>query len=162
MVKVAEFFMHEIVRLHGIPKLIVSDRDKVFLSIFWEDLFTRSVTTLRMSSAYHLETDGQIEIVNKTIKQYLQAMIHDNPRTWVELLPCAKLWYNTSQHHSLGTSPFQAAYGWPPREIIDYRSGNSSLEAVDILLQQRDVLLRDLRTHLMAAQSRMKTYVDLK
>lgn len=65
---VANYFINQIIRLHDIPKTIVSDRDKVFLSKFWKDIFTRSGTTLKMSTAYHPKSDGQIEIVNKTIE----------------------------------------------------------------------------------------------
>lgn len=79
-VSVAHFFTDHIVRLHGIPKKLVSDRDKVFLSRFWKELFLRSGTTINMSSAYHPESDGQTEIVNKTIEGYLRATVHDNPR----------------------------------------------------------------------------------
>lgn len=68
---VVEYFVKQIVRLYGIPKNIVSDRDKVLLSLFWKDLFKMSGTTLSLSSAYHSETDGQTEIVNKVIEMYL-------------------------------------------------------------------------------------------
>lgn len=90
-ITIADYFINQIVRLHNIPKTIVSDRDKVFLSRFWKEIFAKSGTTLKMSMAYHPESDGQSEIVNKTIEQYLQATIHDNPRSWVELLPWAEL-----------------------------------------------------------------------
>lgn len=55
---VAESFMHNIVKLHGVPKSIVSDRDKVFTSSFWQHLFKLQGTTLAMSSAYHPQSDG--------------------------------------------------------------------------------------------------------
>lgn len=103
---VAEFFIKQIIRLHGIPKTIVSDRDKVFLSKFWKEIFAKSGTILKMSMAYNSETDRQTEIVNKTIEHYLHATIHDSPRSWVDLLPWAELWYNTSFHHRLGMIPF--------------------------------------------------------
>lgn len=73
-------------RLHGIPNSIISNHDKVFLSRFWKEVFTKSGTNLKMLSAYHPESDGQTKIVNKTIEQYLRATITDNPKDWVELL----------------------------------------------------------------------------
>lgn len=82
---VADFFVQNIVRLHGLSKTMVSDRDKVFLSKFWQELFTKSGTKLSMSIAYHPESDGQTEAVNKIIEGYLCAMIHHNPRAWTEL-----------------------------------------------------------------------------
>lgn len=88
---VAEYFIQQIVRLHDMPKTITSDRDKVFMSQFWRELFSRSGTTLEMSSTYHPKTDGQTEATNKTIKQYLRPMVHQNLRSWTEVLPWAEL-----------------------------------------------------------------------
>lgn len=138
---IASYFVKQIIRLHDIPKTIVSDQDKIFLSKFWKEIFLQSGTTLRMSTTYHPQSDRQTEIVNKTMEQYLRASAHNNPRSWVVLLPWAELWYNTSYHHSLGMSPFQALYGRPPPEITEYRVGILNVEAVDTLLQWRDQFL---------------------
>lgn len=64
---VAETFMNTMVKLHGFPKTIVSDRDKVFTSQFWQQLFKLSGTSLNMSTAYHPQSDGQSEAVNKCL-----------------------------------------------------------------------------------------------
>lgn len=68
---VTDYFLKNIIRLHGIPKKMVSDRDKIFLSKFWQEIFAKSGTTLTISMAYHPESDRQTEIVNKTIEVYL-------------------------------------------------------------------------------------------
>ena len=73
-VKVASLFMQNIFKLHGLPSSIVSDRDTTFTSTFWQELFTRQGTDLAMSTAYHPQTDGQIEVVNRSLEQYLKPL----------------------------------------------------------------------------------------
>ena len=65
---VAELFMREIVKYHGIPEKIISDRDRRFVSVFWITLFQLCVTKIKLSSVYHHDTDGQTERTNKTFK----------------------------------------------------------------------------------------------
>jgi hypothetical protein len=87
---VARVFLAEIVRLHGIPTSIVSDRDPVFTSAFWQALFRATGSKLHMSSAFHPQSDGQTEAVNKTIGMYLRCMTGDRPRNWITWLPWAE------------------------------------------------------------------------
>ena len=84
--KVAELFVEIVVKHHGFPKSIVSDRDPVFVSTFWRRLFELSGTKLSMSSSYHPQTDGQTEVVNRGLEQYLRAFVQDNPKTWLFFL----------------------------------------------------------------------------
>ena len=70
--KIASLYMHHVFKLHGMPSSIVSDRDATFTSLFWSKLFRLQGTVLAMSIAYHPQTDGQIEIVNRSLEQYLK------------------------------------------------------------------------------------------
>jgi transposase InsO family protein len=111
---VARVFFMDIVRLHGFPESIVSDRDPVFTSNIWRELFKLAGVTLRLSTAFHPQTDGQSEAVNKSIAMYLRCITGDHPRAWLEWLPWAEYCYNTAFHSALRTTPFQVVYGRPP------------------------------------------------
>lgn len=114
---VAMAFMDIVYKLHGSPEQIVSDRDKIFNSLFWQNLFAHTGTTLAMSSSYHPETDGQTERVNQFLEAYLRCFVHACPTKWVQWLSLAELWYNTSWHSALGKSPFEVLYGRSPRQL---------------------------------------------
>jgi hypothetical protein len=94
---VARAFFAEVVRLHGIPSSIVSDRDPVFPSAFWRELFRLAGVKLQMSSAFHPQSDGQSEATNKIIAMYLRCLTGDRPRQWVEWLPWVEFCYRISK-----------------------------------------------------------------
>jgi len=154
--KVAELFVSLVVRHHGYPRSIVSDRDPVFISTFWRKLFELSGTKLAMSSAYHPQTDGQTEVVNRGLEQYLRAFTQHKPSSWVAFLPWAEFHYNTSYHSALKMSPFEALYGRKPPTIPAYARGSTSIQVLDEALTSRDELLRTLKENLTAAQHRMR------
>ncbi|KAL0553979.1 hypothetical protein IC582_007884 [Cucumis melo] len=108
---VTDLFVKEVVRLHGFPTSIVSDKDKVFLSHFWKDLFRLTDTKLHRSTSYHPQSDGQTEAVNKGLETYLRCFCNERPKVWVEWLPWVEYWYNTTFQRALGVSPFQVVYG---------------------------------------------------
>lgn len=95
------------------PTSIVSDRDKVFLSLFWRELFKLQGTSLKSSTAYHPQTDGQTEVVNKSLETYLRCFITASQDLGQLGFP-AEFWYNTSFHVSSGCTPFKALYGRKP------------------------------------------------
>jgi len=87
--QVVDLFMKIVVKLHGFPKSIVSDRDKVFMSQFCKQLFKLSGTSLAMSIAHHPQSEGQSEVVNRWLEMYLRYFAYDNPKMWLKLLPWA-------------------------------------------------------------------------
>ena len=161
-VAIAKAFVANVVRLHGIPTDIVSDRDKVFVSSFWQALFQLQGTKLSMSSSYHPQTDGQIEVVNRTLEQYLRCFAGDQPRKWVEWIPWAEFSYNMSIHSATKMTPFEAVYGIPLPHLLTYVPGTSCVQAVHEYLQDRDTILRELRHNFSLARQRMKSQTGLK
>jgi hypothetical protein len=159
---VAEIFITGIVKLYDMPQSIVSDRDPVFISHFWQEFFKLSGTKLKMSSAYHPQTDGQTEVINCWIEQYLRCFTYQQPRKWYSFLPWAEFWYNTTYHASTGMTPFQALYGRPPLTIPQYHEGFCPVHEVDKNLASRDALLQQLKSNLHAANNRIKQQADAK
>ncbi|GMJ13949.1 hypothetical protein HRI_005064100 [Hibiscus trionum] len=160
--EIAQIFMENVFKLHGMPQTIVCDRDKIFMSHFWKELFLKLGTGITPSTAYHPETDGQTERVNQCLETYLRCMTGEKPREWSDWLYLAEWWYNSSYHASIGTSPFQALYGQDPAVHVPYIAGESIVASVDRGLQQREVALKMIKFHLNRAQGRMKQQADKK
>jgi hypothetical protein len=156
--KIAQIFIANIFKLHGMPSFIVSDRDPLFTSLFWKELFKLHGTKLKFSSPYHPQTDGQTEIVNKCVEQYLWCFSGE----WSCWLPLAEWWYNTNIHASTKLSPFEAVYRYPPPLLLAHSLGTAAIQSVKDTLRSRDQILRLLRGNLQVAQERMKCFADLK
>jgi hypothetical protein len=88
---VAQLFLDNVVKLHGLPSSIVSDRDKIFVSHFWKHLFKLYKVNLTMSTAYHPQTDGQTERINQCLEMYLRCSVQDSPKSWKSWLSLAEL-----------------------------------------------------------------------
>jgi len=148
------------VRLHGFPCSIVSDRDPVFTSNFWSELFRLAGVKLHLSSAFHPQTDGQSEVSNRIIVMYLRCLVGDRPRSWLQWLPWAEHCFNTLYQTSLKATPFQVVYGRDPPSLIHYKPGSARVAAVDRQLKDRDEFLTEIREHLQLAQDVMKVTHD--
>lgn len=113
-----------------------------------------------MSSAYHPQTDGQSEVVNCYVEQYLRCFVHQQPRQWSHFLPWTKLWHNTAYHSSTGMTHFQALYGRLPLIVPLYTAGSLSIDVVDHSLKARDTLHTNLKQNLESAINKMKQLAD--
>ena len=106
----ADKYMREIVRLHGVPVSTVSDRDTRFRSHFWESLQESLGTRLKFSTSYHPETDGQSERTIQILEDMLRACMIDFKGSWEDHLHLAEFSYNNSYQASIKMAPFEALY----------------------------------------------------
>ena len=118
-VNVAQLYFREVYRLHGLPLTIVSNRDTRFLSHFWRCLWQLPHTKLDFSSAYHPQTDGQTEVLNRSLGALLLSLVRENLKSWDQQLYQAKFAYNRSVNRSMGLSPFTIIYESNPRTPLD-------------------------------------------
>jgi hypothetical protein len=150
---IADLFFREIVLLHGVPRIIVSDRDVKFLSYFWKVLWGKLGTKLLFSTTCHPQTDGQTEVVNRTLTQLLRIVVHKNLKTWEDCLPFIEFAYIRAMHTTTSYSPFEIVYGFNPFTPLDLMTlpvdGRSSLDG-----QKKAKLVKSLheRVRLQIAQ----------
>ncbi|KAD6796192.1 hypothetical protein E3N88_07088 [Mikania micrantha] len=119
--QIAALYFREVVRLHGIPSSMVSDRDTKFLSHFWLTLWRKMGTQLKFSTSSHPQADGQTEVTNGTLGTLLRALIKKNVKQWEDLMPHAEFAYNRTPHKTTGHSLFEVVYGLNPATPLDLR-----------------------------------------
>ena len=161
--QLANIFMREVVRLHGVPESILSDRDPRFTAHFWRAFWSQLGTTLTMSTAYHPQTDGQTERANRTLEEMLRSRINFRQTDWDEHLSAAELAVNNAVHASTGFTPFYLNSGQEvslplDRAIAGLRAPNNPVAAERLERLRADLDLA--RTNIEKAQQRQAKYAD--
>ena len=167
----ADLFVDEVVRLHGIALDYRSDRDKLFRSAFWERVWSRVGTTLSMSTAYRHQTAGQAERAIQELRKYLAIYTKDHAE-WVENIRLAEFAYNCATNSSTGCAPFELNYGFRPREIggliapgsvhgLPQNERNAKRNA-DSWLEDLTNRIESAKNKLVEAHSKMKEQYDKK
>jgi hypothetical protein len=157
----AELFVKDYVRLHGLPDQIISDRGLRFTSNLWADICKLSKIERSLSTAYHPESDGQTERNNSTLEQYLRTYVSFQQDDWASLLPMAEFAYNNSYHSAIKMSPFMASEG---REYRFNMAGKSPVksESATAFAARMQKLWNDVHANLEKAWEDMRKYADRK
>jgi transposase InsO family protein len=115
----ATSFLHGVYRLHGLPRVLVSDRDPKFVTGFLQTLWRRLGTRLNMSSIRHPKTNGLTKRVNITFQQLLRCFCCYDGSDWTTLLPQVEFAYNASRALGIEQTPVEADFGFSPQELPD-------------------------------------------
>ena len=153
----AEVILNVVVRHHGLPDSIVSDRGSVFTSKFWSSLCYFLSIKRRLSTAFHPQTDGQTERQNSTMEAYLRAFVNYEQDNWARLLPMAEFAYNNAKHVSMGYMSFKLNCGYHLR--VSYKEDvdpHSRSKATDELTKKLRNLIAAYRENLQHAQELQK------
>ncbi len=158
--QLAALYVQEIVRLHGVPKSIVSDRDARFTSKFWKSVQRAMGTSLNFSTAFHPQTDGQSERTIQILEDMLRACVLDFKGTWNRYLSLIEFSYNNSYQATIGMAPYEALYGRRCRSPVHwYETGESEITAPEFV-EDTTQAVKKIQTRMKSAQSRQKSYAD--
>ena len=155
-------YIREIVRLHGVPVSIVSDRDSRLTAHFWKSFQKAMGTQLTMSTAFQPQTDGPSERTIQVLEDMLRACVLDHKGSWEEHLPLVEFSYNNSYKASIQMAPYEALYGRPCRSPLCWTEvGESSITGPDLIRDTSEKVSLILQ-RLLTAQSRKKSYADVR
>jgi hypothetical protein len=157
----ARLFFKNVVKLWGVPKSIISDRDPRFTGKFWRELFKLLGTDLNFSTSFHPQSDGQTERVNALLEQYLRHYVSAHQRDWAKLLDIAQFSYNLQRSEATSKSPFEVVMGQQPltpNAIASSYTGNnpSAYKFAKEWHEEADIT----RACLDKAAKRMKKWAD--
>jgi hypothetical protein len=150
--QLAELMFEEVYKLHGLPKNIISDRDVLFTSVFWDKLHKLLGTKLRMSSAYHPQTDGSTERANRTVTQMLRQCINEKQNDWVSKLPAIEFAINSARSESTGFAPFFLNAGRMPRTMIWNAATPSEFPSIRNFALQKRLAIMAAHDSILAAR----------
>lgn len=157
---VAKAFMNNVYKLHSMPSVLISDRDRIFTSSLWQELFKLAGVDLHMSSSYHPQSDGQTERLNQKMETFLRCFVSSCPNKWSSWLPLAEFWYNCCPHSTIGVSPFVVLYGHSPRQFGITEADAVEVPELSVWLQQRQVMSDLIKQHIHCSKMRMKKQAD--
>ena len=158
---IAKIFFNTIFRLHGLPKVIISDRDSKFTSKFWKSLFEQVGTKLAMSTAFHLQTDSQTERINRTIKEMLRSFVNYKQDNQDEYLPAIEFTYNNSKQTSTGFTSFELDCRQTPETLVIIAADKpNNIHAANKFILYQDNIIKIAKDSLQQAQENQEKYAN--
>jgi len=157
---VARLFLHQVWKLHGLPKCVVSDRGPQFVARFTRELYQLLGIKLASSTAWHPQTNGQTEHVNQELDQYLQLFVNERQDDWYDLLPMAEFQHNNHVHSTTQQPPFLLNTGRIPRMGFEPQQNHSDLETVNEFMERMRMAIKEVKSAICKAQEDMKRYYD--
>jgi len=148
----ADQFLQQIIRPHGLPSSIISDRGILFTSDFWTRITKALGISRNLSTAFHRQTDGQTERANATLEQYLRAYCNYQQDDWEKLLPIAEFCYNNTQTGTTRITPFLPNYGYHPQFLPDLGPRNNETPEVSEYVAALRKLHKELQVEIKDAQ----------
>jgi hypothetical protein len=160
--ELADIYIDNVVKYHGAPVSVVTDRGTEFTSKLWKAVQNSFKTKTNFSTAFHPQTDGQTERVNQVLEDMLRMCILDFGGSWVKHIPLVEFAYNNSYQASIGMAPFEALYGRPCRTPLCWsETGDSALHTTDVVRETTEKVATIIE-RLKTAQSRQVSYADPK
>ena len=157
----AQLYVDHVYKLHGAPLEIISDRDTKFQSAFWQGLVALLGTKHKMSSAFHPQTDGGTERLNRVLEEYLRAFVGPDQSDWDKWLGLAEFAYNNSKQASTGYTPFYLNYGYHPRTPSTPKPSPSERNPTAVEIAQTiDQAVKQAKQLLHAAQQAQQTQAN--
>ena len=143
--KIADIFLKQIFRLHGISKVIILDRDPKFTGNFWKSLFKGLNTTLNFSASFHPQTDGQTERVNQVLEDLLRMYVKEQPSKWEDYLHLVEFGYNNHYQASSRYSPFEIMYRRKCNTPISWSNPVDMLVLGPKLLNEMELIVKEVQ-----------------
>ena len=156
MDQLAELYVEEIVRLHGVPLSIVSDRDSHFTSRFWKELQSTLGTKLKFSTTFHPQTDGQSERLIQVLEDMLRGCVMEFSGSWDRYIPLMEFAYNNSFQSSIGMAPYEALYSRKCRTLMCWTELNEHKVIGPNIVKDTEEKMQIIQKRLKAASDRQK------
>ena len=158
--KIARVFIDEIVRLHGVPRKIISDRGALFTRRFWTSFQEALGTQLNFSTTYHPETDGQTKRTNQILEDMLRMYVMDQQKRWEEFLPLVEFSYNNSYQSSIKMAPFEFLYRRSCRKSLNWDRLEDRVLIGPKVVQEMEEKITMIKGRIKEEKDQKKNYVD--